>query len=176
MPLRSARSQPSPERNMRARLVSRQHEDINMHLLTRITSVAVIALSALLTACATNYDSVPLDGSPSAPSVAPDARVADDFPIPAGSAINSADTLILGAGSNWTGRLVLDLSGEAQSAFVFFRDQGKAFGWQLVASSYGKVSLLTFTKAQRSATVYIEAGFRGAKATVTVSPVAAKGA
>lgn len=148
-----------------------------MVTLIRLIGVTSVLVTGLLGGCASNYGSVPpSDGVGSAtPSTAPAARVADDFPIPAGANIEADQTLVLGDGSNWTGRLVLALGGDAQSAFVFFRDQGKAFGWQLVAASYGKVSLLTFTKAQRSATVYIEGGFRGATATVTVAPVAPKG-
>ncbi|UFS57154.1 hypothetical protein LN050_04920 [Comamonadaceae bacterium M7527] len=146
-----------------------------MQTLIRVMSIAAISVASLLGGCANNYGSVPpADGAGSA-STAPAARVADDFPIPAGSVIDTEQTLVLGEGANWTGRLVLNLGSDAQSAFVFFRDQGKAFGWQLIAASYGKASLLTFTKAQRSATVYIEDSFRGATATVTVGPVAAKG-
>lgn len=147
-----------------------------MRTLIRLISIATISATSLLVGCASNYGSVPPSDGTGAASTAPAARVADDFPIPAGSIIETEQTLVLGEGANWTGRLVLNLSGDAQSAFVFFRDQGKAFGWQLVSASYGKVSLLTFTKAQRSATVYIEEAFRGASATVTVGPVAAKGA
>jgi hypothetical protein len=146
-----------------------------MHTLIRAISIATIAAAGLVSGCASNYGSVPPSDGVGSASAAPAARVADDFPIPAGSVIETEQTLVLGEGANWTGRLVLNLGGDAQSAFVFFRDQGKAFGWQLIAASYGKVSLLTFTKAQRSATVYIEDSFRGATATVTVSPVAAKG-
>ena len=147
-----------------------------MHTLIRFMSIAALSAASLLVGCATNYGSVPPSDGVGSTSTAPAARVADDFPIPAGSVIETEQTLVLGEGGNWTGRLVLNLGGDAQSAFVFFRDQGKAFGWQLVAASYGKTSILTFTKAQRSATVYIEDSFRGATATVTVSPVAAKGA
>lgn len=146
-----------------------------MHTPTHAISIAVISAASLLSGCASNYGSVPPSDSASSTRAAPAARVADDFPIPAGSGIETEQTLVLGEGINWTGRLVLNLSGDAQSAFVFFRDQGKAFGWQLIAASYGKASLLTFTKAQRSATVYIEDSFRGATATVTVAPLAAKG-
>ena len=144
--------------------------------LTRLRSfIAPLCATLLLSACASNFGSVESSDANGTVSASPAARVADDFPIPAGSGIVTDQTLILGSGANWTGRLVITLSGDTQSAFVFFRDQGNAFGWELVASSYGKASLLTFSKGQRSATVYIESGFAGPTATVTVSPLAPKG-
>lgn len=143
-----------------------------MTLLIRLSLMVTIGAALATAGCANNYGSVPLNDTPNTANTTPAVRVADDFPIPAGSTVVTGDTLILGTGNNWTGRLVLELSGDGQSAFVFFRDQGKAFGWKLVAASYGKVSLLTLTKSQRSATVYIQDSFRGSSATITVSPVA----
>ena len=105
---------------------------------------------------------------------APQARVADDFPVPSGSRVLTDETLVLGSGNNWTGRLSLALSVDAQDAYVHFRDQAKSFGWSLVSGSFGTTSILTFAKAQRSATVLIQDGNRlqGIKATITVSPMA----
>jgi hypothetical protein len=105
---------------------------------------------------------------------APQARVADDFPVPSGSKVNTEETLVLGSGNNWTGRLSLVLSVDTQAAYVHFRDQAKAFGWNLVSGSFGTTSILTFAKGQRSATVLIldRSGLQSAKATITVSPMA----
>jgi hypothetical protein len=129
-------------------------------------------VSLTLVGCATL--GTPLNEPVATDPNAPQARVADDFPVPSGSRVLANETLVLGSGNNWTGRLSLTLSVDAQNAYVHFRDQAKSFGWSLVSSSFGTTSILTFAKAQRSATVLIEDGNRlqGIKATITVSPMA----
>ena len=59
---------------------------------------------------------------------------------------------------------------------MYFRDQAKAYGWLVVSGSYGPTSILTLSKADRSATVLINEGNRitGTKVTITVSPLAVK--
>ena len=134
--------------------------------------VSAWLVSLALVGC--NTLGTPLNGPVATDPNAPQARVADDFPVPSGSRVLTDETLVLGSGNNWTGRLSLALSVDAQAAYVHFRDQAKSFGWSLVSGSFGTTSILTFAKAQRSATVLIQDGNRlqGIKATITVSPMA----
>jgi len=134
--------------------------------------IALVSLLGGCTTTGTSLDNTSLSSDPNAPQ----ARVAQDFPIPAGSQIVTDQTLVLGSGSNWTGRLSLSLSIGEQDAFVYFRDQAKAYGWLVVSGSYGPTSILTLSKADRSATVLINEGNRitGTKVTITVSPLAVK--
>jgi len=92
--------------------------------------------------------------------------------LPAGAKINHAQSLIMGSGENWVGRVVLELDQNANAAYSFFLDQYPQQGWTLVSAVRGKNSLLVFTKADRSATVELtEAGvLGGSQATLTVSP------
>ncbi|OGP00907.1 MAG: hypothetical protein A2Z93_09410 [Curvibacter sp. GWA2_64_110] len=92
--------------------------------------------------------------------------------LPAGAKINHSQSLIMGSGENWIGRVVLELGQNPNAAYNFFLEQYPQQGWTLVSAVRGKSSLLVFTKADRSATVELtEAGVMGGSlATLTVSP------
>jgi len=92
--------------------------------------------------------------------------------LPAGAKINHSQSLIMGSGENWVGRVVLELDQNPNAAYNFFLEQYPQQGWTLVSAVRGKTSLLVFTKADRSATVELtEAGVMGgSQATLTVSP------
>jgi hypothetical protein len=153
------------------------HQNANATLLTLLARSGFLVASAWLISLALAGCSTlgtPLKDPAATDPNAPQARVADDFPVPSGSRVLTDETLVLGSGNNWTGRLSLTLSIDAQSAYVHFRDQAKSSGWSLVSGSFGTTSILTFAKAQRSATVLIQdaSGLQGTKATITVSPMA----
>lgn len=98
-------------------------------------------------------------------------QLAGDVPLPAGSVIKQQDSLVMGSGNNWMGRLNVSVSGEPQTVFAWFRDSLPGAGWTLTSSSYSKVSLLTFTKADRVATVQMQSGNFGAnEVLITVTP------
>ena len=91
--------------------------------------------------------------------------------VPTGSKINNAQSLIMGSGENWVGRMVLEVKQDSAGVYNFFLDNYPAQGWTLVSAVRGKTSLLVFTKADRSATVEIsDATLGGASAVLTVSP------
>lgn len=92
--------------------------------------------------------------------------------LPAGAKTNHAQSLIMGSGDNWIGRVVLELSQSSSAAYNFFLEQYPQQGWTLVSAVRGKTSLLVFTKADRSATVEMSEGsvLGGSIATLTVSP------
>jgi hypothetical protein len=153
------------------------HQNANAACPTRLFRSGLFVASAWLVSLALvgcTTLGTPLNEPAATDPNAPQARVADDFPVPSGSRVLTDETLVLGSGNNWTGRLSLALSVDAQNAYVHFRDQAKSFGWSLVSGSFGTTSILTFAKAQRSATVLIQDGNRlqGIKATITVSPMA----
>lgn len=94
---------------------------------------------------------------------------------PGGVKINYDQSLIIGSGENWMGRLVFELSQGSNAAYHFFLEQYPRQGWTLVSAVRGKTSLLVFTKPDRSATVELtEGGVLGASlATLTVTPKSA---
>lgn len=107
----------------------------------------------------------------SAPPEAPARQLAGDMPLPPGATVRAQDTLVMGTGSRWTGRISLAVAGEPQNAFTFFRDSLPAAGWALTSSSFSRFSVLTFTKGDRVATVQIVASsFSGNEVSITVTP------
>jgi hypothetical protein len=93
-------------------------------------------------------------------------------PLPQGAAIKHDKSLIMGAGDNWVGRVVVDVGRDPQLAYQFFYQQYPSLGWTLVTSLRGKTSLLVFSKDDRNATVEIEDGglLLGSTLVLTVSP------
>ncbi|MBM3362428.1 MAG: hypothetical protein FJY42_07140 [Betaproteobacteria bacterium] len=92
--------------------------------------------------------------------------------LPPGVTFRPENSLIIGAGEQWVGRVVADVGRDVEAAFRFFIDTYPAQGWTLISSVRGKTSLLVFTKQDRTATVELsEGGMMGGGALVlTVSP------
>lgn len=103
-----------------------------------------------------------------------DLAMASQIP-PGGAKINYEQSLIIGSGENWMGRLAVELSQGSSAAYNFFLEQYPRQGWTLVTAVRGKTSLLVFTKPDRSATVELsEGGVLGsAMAVLTITPKSA---
>jgi hypothetical protein len=98
-------------------------------------------------------------------------QIAGDVPLPQGTVIRQQDSLVMGSGTAWTGRLSVTVTGEPPQVFAWFRDGLPGAGWTLTSSSFSKLSLLTFTKADRIATLQMQAGSFGANdVLITVAP------
>ncbi len=111
-------------------------------------------------------------GNDSTVTEATTKQLSGDVPLPPGAVIKQQDTLVMGSGSSWTGRINLSVSGEPQAVFTWFRDSMTGAGWTLTSSSFSKLSLLTFTKGERVANVQMQsASFGGNDVLVTVAPV-----
>lgn len=128
-----------------------------------------LLLSALivLTGCATTSSNDSGSGSGSTMN-----DLIANTQLPAGAKINHSQSLIMGSGENWVGRVVLELNQNSNAAYNFFLDQYPQQGWTLVSAVRGKTSLLVFTKADRSATVELAEGgmLGGSLAMLTVTP------
>ena len=124
---------------------------------------------ALLTACGTSPESSTSLDNGQRPSMEQLGRM----PLPTGTKLRTAESLIFGLGDGWLGRAVFELPNDANASYNFFAEQMPRQGWNMVASVRGKKSLLVFTRADRSATIEIEDSglFGGALASMTVSPV-----
>jgi len=128
------------------------------------------ASSALALLGCTSMGNVQM-GNDSTVTEATAKQLAGDVPLPAGSVIKQQDSLVMGSGNTWMGRLNVTVSGEPQTVFAWFRDSLPGAGWTLTSSSFSKLSLLTFTKAERMATVQMQAGSFGAnEVLITVTP------
>ncbi len=103
------------------------------------------------------------------------ARLLGDMPLPRGARIVGDNTLILGGGADWTGRIAIVTDLGWADTFAFYRDQYPAQGWALVSSLQARNSILVFIKGERTATVEITpASLLGTKSSVlmTVAPKA----
>lgn len=128
-----------------------------------------LLLLAGLSACGSMSSSEPNADNAQRPSMEQLGRM----PLPVGTKLRTAESLIFGVGEGWLGRAVFELPNDGNSSYNFFAEQLPRQGWSMIASVRGKKSLLVFTRADRAATIEIEDGslFSGSLASMTVSPV-----
>jgi hypothetical protein len=80
-------------------------------------------------------------------------------------------TMVFGSGDSWFGRLTINTSYSANEIFDFYQKHLPSYGWQEVTSLRSAISVLTYTRQERVATVQIQGHtIRGSEVTVTVSP------
>jgi hypothetical protein len=130
-----------------------------MTTLPKLNSNAALAIAAslflLLGGCATSGDS---------PTGTPDevnqiqAQLLGDMPLPAGARIMGTDSLIIGRGDNWVGRVVLNGLQSPTDIYAFFQAEYPKAGWTTVTAVKSKTSILVFTKGERTSTVEINEG------------------
>ena len=136
--------------------------------LKRFKSIAsALILSLLLAACATPGDSP--TGTPGEVQEI-QLQLLGDMPLPAGSKILSADSLIIGRGDNWVGRAVLSGAQNSSDTYAFFQAEFPKAGWTTVSAVKAKTGILVFSKADRTATVEINDGsFTGPKSMIAIT-------
>ena len=94
-----------------------------------------------------------------------------DIPIPPGTSFDTENSLILGSGEGWTGRLIVKLSKGPPDAFAMYTTEMPEFGWKPIASVQSETSVLTFTRGNRAATIEIEArAITGSLIRITMTP------
>ncbi len=119
---------------------------------SRLSFIAASMLVVFLAACSS---------APSAPavSVGADGKVQNanqllgQLSLPAGARLLADQSLIIGSGDNWVGRVVLDVGRNPDAAYGFFLETYPAQGWTVVSAVRGKSSLLVLTRQERTATV-----------------------
>lgn len=128
----------------------------------------VVFFAALLAGCGSTPLSTPGDG---AKTVTP-GEVMGSTALPPGAAVKAGQSLIMGAGEQWVGRVVADVGRDTDAAYRFFLETYPAQGWMLVSAVRGKTSLIVLTKQDRTATVELTEGSLVASgvAVLTVSP------
>ena len=134
-----------------------------------VKKLLLLLATAVLTACGTTNDASSSGENSQRPSMEQFGRM----PLPAGTKLRTAESLIFGVGEGWLGRAVFELPSDANASYNFFAEQLPRQGWAMVASVRGKKSLLVFTRAERAATIEIEDSglLSGSLALMTVSPV-----
>lgn len=138
---------------------------INVHTLK--ASTVALLLSALLAACASSGDSA--TGTP-AEIQETQTQLLGDMPLPAASKVMGSDSLIIGRGDNWVGRVVLSGVQTPTDIYAFFQSEYPRAGWTTVSAVKSKTSILVFTKGDRTATVELNEGsFSGPKTIITIT-------
>lgn len=129
----------------------------------------------LLTACGQTAILTPatsLDQSPERQSARtePFAQF-KDIPIPDGANMDMERTIILGSQNSWTGRVYMQVKMSANKLFEFYKLEMPGFGWQQVTSVRATISVLTYQRGPRVATVQILANkLKGSAVIITMSP------
>jgi hypothetical protein len=134
--------------------------------------VLVIGAAALAIAgCSSNSGSSGGDSGSQTP--APSFSQFTDLPVPENAHMDVGKTLVLGQGDNWVGRLVFDLrfSG-APSVFDFYKSEMPTYKWQEISSVRSDISVMTYRRGDRIATIEIEETTLslGTEVTITMGP------
>jgi hypothetical protein len=120
--------------------------------MSRFSIALALVLPVLLSACVSTAHSVNLN---------PDGKVQNanqllgQLSLPTGARLLGDQSLIIGSGDNWVGRVVLDVGRDVDAAYAFFLETYPAQGWTVVSAVRGKSSLLVLTRQERTATVEI---------------------
>ena len=123
--------------------------------------------SAFLVACASSGDSP--TGTPSEVQET-QTQLLGDMPLPAASKIVGSDSLIIGRGDNWVGRVTLSGVQTPTDIYAFFQSEYPKAGWTTVSAVKTKTSILVFTKGDRTATVELNEGpFAGPKTIIVIT-------
>ncbi|WP_416560477.1 hypothetical protein ACHEXL_02480 [Limnohabitans sp. yimb22184] len=132
--------------------------------------LVTVGLAGGLAACA-NTSSTPSVG------VGPDGKVQNpvqllgQLPLPPGAGIRADQSLIIGAGDNWVGRVVLDVGRDLDAAYRFFLETYPSQGWTVVSAVRGKNSFMVMTRQERTATFeMVDGGMLGSSVSLTMAP------
>ncbi len=137
------------------------------------------ALAAALVALAACSQGAPLQPTTTADQtgVEKSFSLLTDVPIPPNASLDVERSLILGDLDRWTGRIILNVGQPATQTFALYQTQMPNFGWEPVMSVQAEVSVLSFTRGERAATVQIEdRTLGGSTVAVTVAPRQSGGA
>ena len=135
---------------------------------------AGLVVSALLGGCT---QSVGVKAPPAGDGTSQSGEAAEgfarfpDMPLPLKSSLDLDRTMVFGASEAWIGRLALTASFDPGQMFEFYRQKMPQFGWQEITTLRSAVSVLTYSREGRVATIQIQKRtLTGSEVTITVSP------
>jgi hypothetical protein len=137
-----------------------------------VKAVSLLLGLVFLSACTMPATTIPsADGATLAGNSPEVANSYADIPISANDQLSVDQSLLLNTGEQWIGRAVLKSKLDSVQAFEYYMANMPGHGWINITSVQSKVSVLTYEKASRVATIQIEQGtLRGSEISVTVSP------
>ena len=133
----------------------------------------IAAFSALVLAACTQTTGVLPSGSDGDLSLGAALSLTQftDIAVPGGATLDLDRSLILGPHDVWTGRVRLESSQTPADLYAFHRSEMPSFGWTEISVARGKVSLLTYLRDGRVATIEIaRSKISGAAVTITMAP------
>lgn len=137
----------------------------------------VLGLAGLALALAGCTSTTPLLSTTSDPETGPPATSQaayghfTDIPIPGRAEMDLERSLILGSADEWLGRVSLGTSESVPEVFDFYQREMPSFGWGEITIVRAEVSVLTYERAGRIATVQIQkSALGGSEVSITVSP------
>jgi hypothetical protein len=133
-------------------------------------SVAAFILG-LSGACTGGNMDLPATSRASSGVSQPEFQPVTDIPIPTDASMDTERSLILSSRDQWTGRVVMKLGDSPSKAFAFYQREMPAFRWVPVMSVQSEISVLTFTREGRAATVQVQGRtVGGSMVIVTIAP------
>ena len=130
-----------------------------------------------VTGCTSGNGSIATSGGSGGTSTGATARTAQgfaqfpDIAVPAGAKMDVERSLVLGARDDWIGRLSMDVSGSSSASYDFFLREMPKFGWEEITTVRSEVSVLTYSRTGRVATIQIRnRTLGGSSVDITVSP------
>jgi hypothetical protein len=136
-------------------------------------SAMAFFLAALLGACASSGDS-PTGTAEEIQEI--QSQLLGDMPLPQGSRLVGADSIIIGRGNEWVGRAVVNALQGATDVYAFFQSEYPKAGWTTISAVKAKSSILVFTKGDRTSTIEIVEGSLGGPKSVIIMTSSPKNA
>ena len=139
--------------------------------LAPLTWLATLAVVFALGACSSTPLGRTSSGANAPATAAYASQLLGPMALPTGAVIRADQSLIIGSGDNWVGRVVLDVGRDLDAAYAFFLDGYPAQGWTVVSAIRGKTSLMVMTRGDRTATLEMhDGGMLGSTVVMTVAP------
>ena len=130
-------------------------------------ALLIFLLPLFLVACASSGDSA--TGTPAEVDEI-QRQLVGDMPLLAASKIIGSESLIIGRGDNWVGRVVLSGVQTPTDIYAFFQSEFPKSGWVTISAVKSNTSILVFSKGDRTSTVELNAGpFAGPKTIITIT-------
>lgn len=138
---------------------------------SHLAAASLLGVGLVLSACGGSIGIPASDKEGEAPAIEAAFVRFPDMPLPIGVDFDMDRTLIFGGDDSWFGRLVISSSHSANDMFDFYKQKLPEFGWQEITSIRAAVSVLTFSRQDRIATIQVQsATLLGSEVSITVSP------
>ena len=138
---------------------------------SHLAAASLLGVGLALSACGGSIGIPASDKEGEAPAIEAAFVRFPDMPLPIGVDFDMDRTLIFGGDDIWFGRLVINSSHSANDMFDFYKQKLPEFGWQEITSIRAAISVLTFSRQDRIATIQVQsATLLGSEVSITVSP------